>query len=111
MAAYVPARGDYIWLESSPQAGHEPAQRRAALVLSPEGYNAKTNFLLACPIASQATGYPFEIKVTELGVNGVILADQIQSLDWHIRRAEYIGRCSPGMLTAVTEKLLLLLND
>jgi mRNA interferase MazF len=110
MAAYVPARGDYIWLESNPQLGHEPARHRPALVLSPEGYNAKTNLLLACPITSQATGYPFEVQIAEPGLTGAILTDQIQNLDWQIRRAEYIGRCSPNTLTAVTEKLLLLIE-
>jgi mRNA interferase MazF len=110
MAAYVPARGDYIWLEFSPQVGHEQARRRPALVLSPEVYNAKTNLLLACPISSQVKGYPFEIEVAELGLGGVILADQVKSLDWHVRRAEFIGRCGPQTLAAVTEKIWLLLD-
>ena len=79
---YVPARGDAIWLTFTPQAGHEQAGRRPALVLSPASYNGKVGLAILCPITSQTKGYPFEVA-TPAGsrVSGVILADQVKSLD------------------------------
>ena len=100
---YVPERGDLVWLAFSPQAGHEQAGRRPAVVLSPRSYNAKVGLCLACPVTSQQKGYPFEVPVPGgLPVSGVVLADQIKSLDWRARSAEYIGSL-PG--TAVDELL------
>ncbi len=89
--AYVPDRGDLVWLEFSPQAGHEQAGRRPAAVLSPKPYNSKVGLLLACPVTSHRKGYPFEVVIPPgLPIAGVILADQIKSLDWRARKASYI---------------------
>lgn len=88
---YVPDRGDLVWLEFSPQAGHEQAGRRPAAVLSPKPYNGKVGLFLACPVTSQQKGYPFEVAIPAgFPIAGVILADQIKSLDWRARRASYI---------------------
>lgn len=88
---FVPDRGDAVWLEFTPQAGHEQSGRRPALVLSPRAYNARVGLALVCPITSRAKGYPFEVEVPEgLGIAGVVLADQVKSLDWVARRAEFI---------------------
>src|SRR5436190_22112077 len=87
---YVPRRGDLVWLSFDPQAGHEQAGRRPAFVLSPDTYNRKTGLFLACPITSKVKGYPFEVALPSgLVVSGVILADQIKSLDWKARKAEF----------------------
>jgi mRNA interferase MazF len=87
--AYVPERGDVVWITLNPQAGHEQAGRRPALVLSPKSYNGKVGLALLCPITSQVKGYPFEVAIPDgLRVNGVILSDQIKSLDWRARKAE-----------------------
>ena len=84
--AYVPRRGDVVWLTFNPQAGHEQAGRRPAVVLSPNAYNAKVGLALLCPITSQVKGYPFEVLLPHgLPVSGAILADQIKSLDWQAR--------------------------
>ena len=89
---YVPERGDLVWLESSPQSGHEQAGRRPAAVLSPRSYNGKVGLCLACPVTSQRKGYPFEVAVPDgLPVTGMILADQIKSLDWRARKAAFIA--------------------
>jgi len=98
---YVPERGDVVWLNFTPQAGHEQAGHRPALVLSPASYNRKTGLMLCCPITSQVKGYPFEV-VVEGNVSGVILADQVKSLDWRARQAKRKGRVSPE----VTERSL-----
>ena len=89
--AFVPDRGHLIWLTFNPRAGHEQAGRRPALVLSPASYNGKVGLLVACPITSQSKGYPFEVALpTGLPVSGVILADQLRSLDWRVREAALI---------------------
>jgi mRNA interferase MazF len=86
---YVPERGDVVWITFNPQAGHGQAGRRPAVVLSPKTYNGKVGLALLCPITSQVKGYPFEVPIPDnLPVNGVILSDQVKSLDWRARNAE-----------------------
>ncbi|MDD4906555.1 MAG: endoribonuclease MazF [Methylobacter tundripaludum] len=104
-AKYAPERGDIVWLTFDPQAGHEQAGRRPALVLSPKAYNAKTSLALICPITSQTKGYPFEVALPNGHVNGVILADQVRNLDWTARRAEKISSVSDEVLSEVLAKL------
>ena len=88
---YVPSRGDAIWITLDPQAGHEQAGRRPALVISPASYNGKVGLAVLCPITNQLKGYPFEVMIPAgLKVGGVVLSDQVKSLDWRIRRAEFI---------------------
>lgn len=107
----IPDRGDLIWLVFNPQAGHEQAGRRPAVVLSPASYNGKTSLALLCPVTSRSKGYPFEVKLPDgLPVAGVILADQIKSLDWQARQAEVIGRIPQYVLQEVLQKLTLLLQ-
>lgn len=90
--SYVPERGDAVWIDFGPQAGHEQSGRRPALVLSPSAYNGKVGLALLCPITSRAKGYPFEVALPSgLAVAGVILADQVKSLDWRARDAALIG--------------------
>jgi len=108
---YVPQRGEIVWLTFTPQAGHEQAGRRPALVLSPREYNSKVGLAVLCPITRQAKGYPFEVALPpRLRIEGVILADQVRNLDWRARQAERIGRVPPATLGAVIEKLLALLE-
>jgi mRNA interferase MazF len=87
--AYVPERGDVVWITFNPQAGHEQAVRRPAVVPSPKAYNGKVGLALLCPVTSQIKGYPFEVSIPDgLPVNGVVLSDQVKSLDWKARNAE-----------------------
>ncbi len=93
---FVPDRGELVWLQFDPQAGHEQSGRRPALVLSPGAYNAASGLALLCPITSRIKGYPFEVLLpSDCPVQGVVLADQLKSLDWRIRRARLIGP-APG---------------
>lgn len=93
VAQYVPGRGDLIWLQFSPQTSHEQAGRRPAIVLSPQLYNTKVGLAICCSITTQQKGYPFEVPLPESsGVDGVIPADQIKSLDWEKRQAQLIGK-------------------
>lgn len=109
---YVPDRGDVVWLEFNPQAGHEQAGRRPALVLSPASYNSKLSLMLCCPITSQVKGYPFEVAVVLAGggpITGVVLADQIRCLDWVQRKAAKIGYVTVGCAVDVSAKIRLLI--
>lgn len=93
MNDYVPQRGDLIWIDFDPQVGREQKGRRPALVLSPKKYNAKSSLALICPVTSKAKGYPFEVALPAgLEVEGVILADQLRSLDYQGRSARFISR-------------------
>ena len=79
-APYVPDRGHIVWLAFSPQAGHEQARHRPALVLSRRSYNEKSSLALFCPITSRIKGYPFEVLLPAEGaVSGAVLSDQIRS--------------------------------
>jgi mRNA interferase MazF len=101
---YVPDRGEVVWLDFTPQAGHEQAGRRPALVLSPAAYNGKTGLMLCCPITSRVKGYPFEVKLDpDAGVRGVVLADQVKSLDWRARGAKRKGKALPEVANRAVE--------
>ncbi len=109
--AYVPQCGDVVWITLNPQAGHEQAGRRPALVLSPHKYNSKTGLAILCPITSQVKGYPFEVALpSELPVAGAVLSDQVKSLDWRARKAELICVLPTEITSEVLEKLLTLLS-
>jgi len=107
----APARGDLVWISLNPQAGHEQAGRRPALVISPKEYNARVGLALMCPITNRVKGYPFEVPLPDdIEISGVVLADQIRSLDWRARRAE-VAATAPATLTAeVLGKLNVLLS-
>jgi len=102
--AYVPDRGDIIWIDFNPQAGHEQAGHRPALVLSPAVYNAKVGLLIACPMATKLKGYPFEVPIAGTSP-GAALADQVKSLDWRARGAVFKGRASTNEVMDVRKKL------
>ncbi|HMQ53140.1 MAG TPA: endoribonuclease MazF [Anaerolineae bacterium] len=107
---YVPDRGDVVWLNFNPQSGHEQAGRRPAVVLSPQAYNQKVGLAIFCPITNQQKGYPFEVVIPAgTGAAGVILADQVKSLDWRMRRAEYLTTIPEAVLEEVMQKLKTLL--
>jgi mRNA interferase MazF len=111
MLEYVPDRGDAIWISFNPQAGHEKAGHRPALVLSPKAYNARVGLALLCPITSQIKGYPFEVLIPDgLPIKGVVLSDQVKNLDWRARNAEWICAVSPHVIQAVLGKLAALLT-
>jgi len=95
----------------NPQAGHEQAGRRPAIVLSPIAYNKKVGLALFCPITNQIKGYPFEVIIPEgLNVTGVILSDQVKSLDWRVRQVEFFGKIHEPITVEVLKKLNTLLR-
>jgi mRNA interferase MazF len=109
---YVPQCGDVVWVTLNPQAGHEQAGRRPAVVLSPQSYNQKTGLAIFCPITSQVKGYPFEVLLPEgLPVAGAILSDQVKSLDWRARNAELVCTLPDETVSSVLEILATLLSQ
>lgn len=109
--SYVPECGDMVWITLNPQAGHEQAGRRPAVVLSPQNYNGKTGLAILCPVTSQVKGYPFEVLVPAgLSVAGAILSDQVKSLDWRALNAELISTLPKETVTEVLQKLGTLLS-
>ena len=108
---YVPDRGDAIWITLNPQAGHEQAGRRPAVVLSPAAYNGKVELAILCPITNQIKGYPFEVILPSgLAVTGAILSDQVKSLDWRVRNASFICALPPATIAEVLQKLATLVS-
>jgi mRNA interferase MazF len=95
-----------VWVTLAPQSGHEQAGRRPAIVLSPATYNGKVGLALMCPITSRIKGYPFEVAIPDgLPVAGVVLSDQVKSLDWRARKAERICTLPRPAVTEVLQKL------
>ncbi|WP_309684248.1 endoribonuclease MazF [Polaromonas sp.] len=110
-ARYVPEAGDIVWLQFDPQAGHEQAGHRPALVVSPSGYNAKTGLMVCCPMTTQIKGYPFEVAIAgDRATAGAALADQVKNLDWVARKARYKGKASVEELAQVRAKIAALLG-
>ena len=108
---YVPQCGDAVWITLNPQAGHEQAGRRPAVVLSPQNYNSKVGLAILSPITNQTKGYPFEVLLPAgLPVAGAILSDQVKSLDWRVRNAELICALPDETISEVLQKLGTLLS-
>ena len=109
MAEYVPDAGDIVWLNFTPQAGREQAGRRPALVLSPAAYNGKTSLTVCCPMTTQIKNYPFEVQIAGTPAS-VVLADQVRSLDWRMRKAARKGSASSAELADVRAKIRALIG-
>ncbi len=108
-AGYVPEAGDIVWLQFDPQAGHEQAGHRPAVVLSPASYNGAAGMILCCPTTTRIKGYPFEVALAGKPAS-VVLADQVKSQDWRARKAARKGKVSPAELAQVRAKLRALIG-
>ncbi len=109
--SYVPDRGDVVWLNFTPQAGHEQRGKRPALILSPKIYNEKTSLCVCLPITSKVKGYPFEVALPDmLEIQGVILSDQIKNLDFSVRDISFICRVSDEVVNQVQKNVLALVG-
>ncbi len=108
--AYIPNRGDAVWITLNPQAGHQQSGRRTAVILSPEVYNGKVGLAILCPITNKLKGYPFEVLIpSDVAVGGAILSDQVKSMDWRAREAELICKLPENTVAETLQKLSLLL--
>jgi mRNA interferase MazF len=101
---YIPDSGDLIWLDFDPQAGHEQAGRRPALVLSSQRFNLRATLAFVCPITSKIKGYASEISLPPgLPVQGVVLCSHMRSLDWRARNPAWISKAPDDVLLRVRE--------
>ena len=107
---YIPNRGDLVWVDFNPVRGHEQSKVRPALVLSPKVYNKKTNLFIVCAITSKVKDYPFEVSIDEKKVEGVVLVDQVRTLDWTQRKVKFIQKAPVQTVIKVAEKLTLLIS-
>lgn len=107
--SYVPEVGDIIWIDLDPQAGHEQAGHRPAVVLTPKSYNQTTNLLICCPLTTKIKGYPFEVTINGKPQN-VALSDQVKSLDWKARNATHKGKVSSSELEKLKQNIAVLLG-
>lgn len=107
---YVPDAGDIVWLNFTPQTGHEQTGRLPAVVLSPKAYNNKTGLLICVPITSQIKGYPFEVLLSGAEISGAALADQVKNLDWRSRQARFKGKVNIIEIQQIKAKLAALLT-
>ena len=111
MPSYCPKRGDIVWISFNPQTGHEQAGHRPALVLSPQTYNRKVGLAILCPVTSQEKGYPFEVQIPPgLKTSGVVLSDQVKSMDWRARKASRLCTLSEDTVRQVLNKVGTLLD-
>ncbi len=108
---YIPDRGDIVWLNFSPQKGHEQAGLRPALILSSKSYNRNSRLMLACPITSKIKHYPFEVHIKAKKIDGVVLADQVKSLDWSVRNVSFVEKASYEVIQQTQEFIETLLKD
>jgi mRNA interferase MazF len=106
--SYIPDAGDIVWLHFDPQAGHEQAGRRPALVLTPARYNGARGMAICCPMTTKIKGYVFEVVISDRPPSA-ILADQVRSLDWRARRAVRKGAAEPRVVAEVRAKIKALL--
>ncbi len=108
---YIPDRGDLVRINFNPQAGHEQAGRRPAIVISPFAYNKKAGLAILCPVTSRIKGYPFEVNIPDgFDVKGVILADQVKNMDWRVRQFLFINRLPEEILLDILKKLNVLIG-
>ena len=111
MPPYCPKRGDVVWISFNPQAGHEQAGHRPALILSPQSYNRKVGLVLLCPLTNQIKGYPFEVRIPEgFKASGAVLSDQVKSMDWRARRASFLCHVPEPTVREVLNKVGTLLD-
>lgn len=108
-SSYVPDAGDVVWLNFDPQAGHEQAGHRPAVVISSALYNRASGLMLCCPTTTQLKQYPFEVLLTGQPVS-VALADQVKSFDWRARGARRKGRVTAGELAAIRARIRVLVG-
>ena len=107
--AYTPGRGDIIWTDFDPSAGHEQAHKRPALVLSPVSFNRQFRLALVAPITSRIRGHGFEVQLDGGKTSGVVLCHQTKTIDFVSRGCKQIETASPETLRDVLAKVAVLI--
>ena len=108
--SYTPNRGDIIWTDFDPSAGHEQAHKRPAMVLSPEPFNRKIGLALVAPITSRIRGHGFEVLLENSKTEGVVLCQQVKTIDYGYRGSVFIEKAPAPVLNEVLAKVRVLVN-
>src|SRR5882724_2161633 len=103
VTAYVPEAGDIVFFDFDPQVGHDQAKRRPALVLTDQRYNRASGLAVVCPLTSKRKPYPFALPVEVDTVEGSVLVDQLKSVDWAGRKAEFHSKADTGLVHKVRQ--------
>ena len=104
MKQYIPKRGDIVWTDFDPAAGHEQKGMRPALVLSPEPFNKKMLLALVAPITSRVRGHAFEVPLQGQKVAGVVLCQQVKTIDFIESGVSFAERATDEVLSDVLAK-------
>jgi mRNA interferase MazF len=107
---YVPRRGDLVFTDFDPAAGHEQRMKRPALVLSPDAFNAKLQLALVAPITSRERGHGFEVRLEGLKTTGVVLCQHVRVIDYEARGLRFVEQAPPGIVDTVLAKVRLLVS-
>jgi mRNA interferase MazF len=110
VTAYVPQVGDIVFIDFDPKVGHEQAKRRPVLVLTDQRYNQASGLAVVCPLTSKRKPYPFALPIKVDKVEGSVLVDQLKSLDWAGRQAQFHSKAEPALLTQVRQYIAVLLG-
>ena len=110
--SYIPKRGDIVWTNFDPAAGHEQKGKRPAIILSPVAYNKMVSFALAAPITSRVRGHVFEVALDnpDFKIQGVILCQQIKMIDFKSRGLQYIEQAPEQALNQALAKVRAILK-
>jgi mRNA interferase MazF len=102
----LPERGALVWVDFTPQTGHEQAGHRPAFVISPGPYHERAKLAVVCPITSNTQSWPWKVMLPEgLAVSGAVLVDQIRSVDRDARRLRLVGHAPSSIVAEVQAKL------
>jgi mRNA interferase MazF len=107
---YVPDTGDIVFMDFDPQVGREQAKRRPALILTDLRYNRASRLAVVCPLTSKVKPYPFSLPIPVGGVEGAALVDQLKSMDWSGRGAEFHSKAPASMMLKVRQYIAVLLE-
>ncbi len=107
---YTPKRGDIVFTDFDPAAGHEQKMKRPALILSPEPFNKKIKLALVAPITSTVRGHGFEVKLADTKTSGVVLCHQVKVIDFEARGVRFIEQAPDPIIADVLAKVRLLVN-
>ena len=108
---YIPKRGDIVWTNFDPAAGHEQMGKRPALILSPESFNKKILLAMAAPITSRVRGHGFEVPVNGKKVKGVVLCQQVKMIDFMERGLQFVEKAPESDISDVLARVRAIVGE
>lgn len=96
----APNKGDLIYIKFG------DSNHQSAIVLSPKSFNKLTYFAVICPVTKEKKGYPFEVKLPKgLAIEGVILTDQVRSVEWKTRNIKIVGQAPQEIIETCIRRI------